>query len=220
MGRAFACAAAAGALLAAHVAHAAIVTYDFTGTVSILTQDGGLFGAPGTVQVGDPFTGQFSYETGPTNPDQEPADTVHGLYEVTEIVVDQSVLAPFSPLGITVTHQAPLATVPPNPPDVGKDWFIATTTTQSVYPTVSVRLQGPWESAFADDSLPASLDAADFPDKAVVGFVLAGIVPNPAIEDVGTIDTLVLAPEPAPLALGAACAAVLAIRRALVQFGA
>ncbi len=220
MGRAFACgAAAATALLAAHVARAAIVTYDFTGTVSILTQDGGLFGAPGTVQVGDPFTGHLTYETGPGNPDQVPADSVHGFYEVVEVVVDQSVLAPFSPLGITVTHDAPKATVPPNPPDVGKDWFVATTTTQSVYPTVSVRLLGPYESAFADDSLPASLDPADFTDRILLGFVAAGIYPLPSIEDAGTIDSLVLAPEPGPAALGAACVAALALRRALAQFG-
>jgi hypothetical protein len=75
-------------------------------------------------------------------------------------------------------------------------------------------LQGPFGSAFSDDSLPLSLDLADFPDGvSVVGLQAAGIVPNPSTHDLGTITRLSLVPEPHALALVASIAAMgLALR--------
>jgi PEP-CTERM motif len=105
-----------------------------------------------------------------------------------------------------------MATIPPVPPDPGRDWLVAVATS-GVYPTVAIRLGGPFGSAFADDSLPASLDLADFPDFAIAqGLVAAGISPNPSIEDVGTLTSLRLVPEPGALALVAIGLAALARR--------
>jgi hypothetical protein len=160
---------------------------------------------PGTVSIGDPFSGRLVYEVGPANPDQQPADPEVGAYDLVELVVDQSVLPAFAPSVIGVLHQPGLPTIPPVPPDLGRDWFFARATTVGVYPIVTLGLRGPFGSAFTDDSLPLALDLADFPDGAFVqGLVAAGIGGNPSIEDVGRITSLVLVPEPGTLALAVA----------------
>ena len=206
-------AAMVGLLLAtgsAPPAGAVLVAYEFTGTVTELLVDGGLFGPPGTVQVGDPFTGHFSYEVGPVNPDQLPDDSQLGRYELTAFVVDQSA-APLetTPFGVGVTHQPGLPTLPPSPPDLGLD-RLSIVSTSDVYPSrVSLILEGPFESAFLGDSLPLALALADFPDVAIVrGLVAVGLFPNPSIQDVGVLVSLV--PEPGAEALAGAAAIALA----------
>jgi hypothetical protein len=207
-------AALAVAFFAAAPAQAVTLTFAFEGVVTSLVRDGGLFGAPGSVQLGDPFTGHVTYEVGPANPDQLPADLVNGRYDLIELVVDQSVLPPFDPILVGVIHQPGLPTIPPAPADDGRDLFLARATSV-VYPSVAVRLEGPFGSAFSDDSLPLALDLADFSDGAFVqGLVAAGIFPAPSIEDVGQITSLVLVPEPTSLALAALGLALLARRRA------
>jgi hypothetical protein len=205
-------AAMVGLLLAtgtAPPAGALVVTYEFTGTVTELLVDGGLFGAPGTVQVGDPFTGHFSYEVGSENPDQLPGDAELGRYELTAFVVDQSAapLAP-TPFGVGVTHQPGLPTLPPSPPDLGLD-RLSIVSTSDVYPSrVSLVLEGPFESAFLSDSLPLALELSDFPDVAMVrGLVAVGLFPNPSIQDLGVLTSLV----PGPGVEAAAAAAALAL---------
>jgi hypothetical protein len=206
---------AAAVLAAAGPARAVTVTYLFAGVVTALTSDGGLFGAPGTVEIGSPFTGRITYETGPTNPDQEPSDPEIGAYALVELVIDQSVLDPFTPLGIGVVHDPPGFTIPPAPPDLGRDWFIARADDDLVYGTVLMRLQGPFGSAFTDDSLPETLDLADFPDVvAIQGLVAIGLPPNPSIEDVGVITSLTFVPEPGSAVLIGACLALLGSQRA------
>lgn len=205
--------ALAAALLAcAGPAQGLTLTYAFEGVVTTLVRDGGLFGAPGAVQIGDDFTGHFSYEVGPANPDQFPADATVGGYELIDLVVDQSVLPAFAPLGVAVMHVPGLATIPPAPPDLGRDWLTAAATS-AVFPVVAIRLRGPFGSAFADDSLPLSLDLTDFPDAAVLqGLVAAALPPFPSTEDVGRLTSLRLVPEPGTLALVAAGCAALAFR--------
>lgn len=203
------------ALVAAGPAFAVTLTYEFEGVVTTLLRDGGLFGAPGTVAVGDPFSGRLTYEVGAANPDQEPGDAALGAYDLIELVIDQSVLPALSPNGIRLLHEPGLPTLPPAPPDLGRDWLFARTTSV-VYPSVLLRLQGPFGSAFADDALPLALDLADFPDGAFVqGLVAAGLPPAPSIEDVGRITSLVLVPEPASLALVAIGLGCLRARSAL-----
>jgi hypothetical protein len=199
-------------MLAGGSARAAILEFEFEGMVTILTADDGLFGATGTVQIGDPFTGHFSYEVGPSNPDQEPGDPEVGAYNLTEFVVDQSLVPWTSILGVSVQHVPPIGTFPPDPPDPGRDVLRAVATT-TPYPVVSVFLRGPFGSAFSDDSLPSSLDLADFPDGAFVqGLVAGGLDPFPSIEDVGIITALRLVPEPGALALLGAAVAALSLR--------
>lgn len=201
--------AAAAIVACAAPVRAATVTFVFTGVVTTLVRDGGLFGAPGAVQLEDPFTGHITYEIGAANPDLVPADPEVGSYVLLEFVIDQSVLPPLGMNGIVVQHVEGGPVLPPSPPDLGRDRFFARATSE-VYPSVLLRLQGPFESAFTDDSLPALLDLADFPDVvAVQGLVAFGLPPNPNTEDVGVITSLEPVPEPGAAWLGAACIASL-----------
>lgn len=196
------------------------MTYAFEGVVTTLVRDGGLFGASGSVEVGDTFTGRLRYEVGPANPDVQAADPEVGSYSLVELVIDQSVLAPLSPAGILVQHQPGQPTLPPAPADPGRDRFTARATS-AAYPSVLLRLHGPFGSAFADDSLPETLDLADFPDAAVLqGLVAVGLPPYPSLEDVGTITSLILVPEPATSVLVAAGLALLRPRRRVWLHGA
>ena len=54
------------------VSKADTITFNFEGVVTELDVNGGLFGPVGLVTVGEPFTGHFSYEVGPGNPDSGP----------------------------------------------------------------------------------------------------------------------------------------------------
>lgn len=203
------------ALVAAGPAVAVTLTFQFEGVVTTLVRDGGLFGAPGSVAVGDPFSGRLTYEVGAANPDQLPGDAALGAYDLIELVIDQSVLPALSPDRIRVVHEPGLPTLPPAPPDLGRDGLFARTSS-AVYPTVVLRLRGPFGSAFADDALPLALDLADFPDDAFVqGLVAAGLPPASSLEDVGRITSLVLVPEPASLVLLAIGLASLRARSAL-----
>lgn len=191
----------AALLAVAGPAQGLTLTYEFEGVVTTLLRDGGLFGAPGTVQIGDGFTGHFRYEVGAANPDQLPADGTRGAFELIDLVIDQSVLPPFAPLGVLVTHEPGLPTIPPTPPDLGSD-ALRVVASSVVFPTLSLRLFGPFGSAYTDDSLPVSLDLADFPDGAFVqGLTAISLPPFPNIEDVGVITSLRLVPEPGTLVL-------------------
>jgi hypothetical protein len=176
-----------------------------------LTRDGGLFGAPGTVQLGDPFTGRFSYDASPSNPDQLPEDPEVGRYDVLTLTIDQAVIPLTSLTAVSIVHEPGLATLPPAPPDLGRDRF-AVSATSEPYPLVTVQLRGPFDSAFSDDSLPIALDLADFPEDAFVqGLTAAGLFPNPSIEDVGSITSLQLVPEAGANALRSGALATLVV---------
>jgi hypothetical protein len=193
-------------------AGASVVTYEFAGVVSELLVDQGLFGPPGSVQLGDGFTGRFAYEIGAANPDQAPGDPTVGQYELLEFVVDQS--AP--PLVTTlfaalVTHDPGLPTLPPLPPDPGTD-RLSIVAMANVYPTVTLALGGPFGSVFLDDSLPVELDLADFADGGLVrGRVAIGIGGNPDLQDLGTITSLTRVPEPGTASRAAAAAMALLV---------
>jgi hypothetical protein len=202
------------ALVTAAPARAQILTFEFAGVVATLTRDGGLFGAPGTVQLGDPFTGRFSYDASPSNPDQLPEDPEVGRYDVLTLTIDQAVIPLTSLTAVSIVHEPGLATLPPAPPDLGRDRF-AVSATSEPYPLVTVQLRGPFDSAFSDDSLPIALDLADFPVGAFVqGLTAAGLFPNPSIEDVGSITSLQLVPEAGASArTGGALAALVVLAR-------
>jgi hypothetical protein len=199
------------ALVTAAPARAQILTFEFAGVVATLTRDGGLFGAPGTVQLGDPFTGRFSYDASPSNPDQLPEDPEVGRYDVLTLTIDQAVIPLTSLTAVSIVHEPGLATLPPAPPDLGRDRF-AVSATSEPYPLVTVQLRGPFDSAFSDDSLPIALDLADFPVGAFVqGLTAAGLFPNPSIEDVGSITSLQLVPEAGANALRSGALATLVV---------
>jgi len=202
------------ALGVAAPAAAEIVTFEFVGEVATLTADDGLFGAPGTVTIGDPFSGRFSYEIGAGNLDQDAADPEIGSYALLAFEVDQAVTPIGAPIAVAILHEPGGATLPPAPPDLGRDWLFASAES-SLYPSpIRLRLQGPYESAFESDALPADLDLADFPEVAVVqGLVATGIPPNPSIQDVGTITELWRVPEPEAPALGVLALVALGARR-------
>jgi hypothetical protein len=205
----------AAVLCLSGVAQALTVSYAFEGVVTSLVSNGGLFGHPSSVQLGDTFTGRFSYEVGPANPDQAP-DPQLGFYNLTEFVIDQSLLPPLALVGVGITHEPGLPVIFPNPPNPGRDWFSVTATSSGVYPLVRLRLAGPFDSVFSDDSLPETLDLADFPDGGFVqGLVALGIFPAPSIEDLGMITSLSRIPEPGVLSLLATGLIALGARRRL-----
>jgi hypothetical protein len=210
-GRRAALVAFAVAATAPGASRAEIVEYAFEGIVTDVTSNGGIFGPPGSVQVEDAFTGRFAYEVGPGNPDQE-ADPKLGAYEALELVIDQTALT-LDPLGISVRHEPGLPTIPPTPPDLGTDRFTLVATTNGVYPTASILLDGPFESAFTDDALPSELVLGDFESAIARGLVAIGIFPNPSIQDVGVITKLERVPEPGGVALALAAFTALALRR-------
>ena len=172
-----------------------IVHYEFEGVVTTLTGTTGLFGAS---QVGDPFSGHFSYEIGPSNPDQLPADPELGFYNAINFVVDN---APFSLTlhGIGITHKPGLPTLAPLPPDPGTDSFVLVAFTPDNIP-VRLRLKSPFDQVFTDDSLPHDLVLSSFTDtRSLDGLRAAGIFPVPSLIDIGELTSLTRVPEPSTM---------------------
>jgi hypothetical protein len=170
------------------------LTFEFQGVVTDLTADNGLFGPPGTAQIGDPFSGHFTYEFGPGNPDQSAADPELGEYNAIELIVDEAVV-PLSSPRIAIRHRPPLGTFPPDPPDPGLDAFELFADAPG-YAAVVLRLAAPFGAVFADDSLPADLVLASFTDnRLLVGLVAGGLGPSGPISDVGQLQSLRNVPE-------------------------
>ncbi len=171
------------------------LTFEFQGVVTDLTADMGLFGPPSVVQIGDPFTGRFTYEFGPGNPDQSPGNPDVGQYDAIDLTVDNAVV-PLSSPEILIRHRAPLGTFPPDPPDPGLDAFELFADAPG-YAAVVLRLAAPFGAVFADDSLPADLVLASFTDsRLLVGLVAGGLGPSGPISDVGELQSLRSVPEP------------------------
>jgi hypothetical protein len=183
-----------------------LVEYRFTGVVTDNTGGLGIFGFPGTVQIGDDFSGRFSYLTGPGNADQDPGDATIGIYDVADFAIDQAFVS-IVPFVIGVTHRPGLPTLPPTPPDVGADVFTVAGLF-SIGPDletrpVSLLLQGPYQSVFTDDSLPADLSLSDFTNSQIVRSIrVLGIGPDGMSQiDEGQLTSLVKIPEPSSLSL-------------------
>ena len=151
----WALAAATGLLVAVPTYAQGLVEYRFTGVVTDNTGNLGVFGPFNTVQVGNLFSGRFSYMTGPGNPDQEMGDPEFGLYDLLDFVLDQSVVS-MTPFGIGVTHEPGMPTLDPLPPDLGTDRFsiVGTFMTGQEIRPVTLRLTAPYQTVFTDDSLP------------------------------------------------------------------
>jgi hypothetical protein len=156
------------------------------------------------VQINDAFTGRFSYLAGPGNPDQMPADPKLGAYNVLDFIIDQSAVS-ITPLAAVVRHEPGLPTLPPLPPDLGTDSISIAGTFLSggLTRVVSLRLVAPYEAVFTDDSLPASLALADFPDEqSVISIRVLGLPPDGMSQiDAGQLTSLTLVPEPGTFAL-------------------
>ena len=112
-------------LAAPQAARADVILFEFQGIVVDNTANLGVFGPPGTVDLGDVITGRISYDNGSGNPDQEPGDANLGVYDLLEFVVDQAVVA-ITPVGVGVQRIAPIPNLDPMaPPDLGSDRFSA-----------------------------------------------------------------------------------------------
>jgi hypothetical protein len=196
-----------------------LVQFEFSGVVTDNSGNLGVFGPFSGVNINDTFTGRFSYMAGPGNPDQQPADPELGAYSLVDFEIDQAVVS-IAPFGIGVAHVPPLATLPPLPPDDGTDSFSAVGTFQIGMDNrfVSLRLEAPFESVFADDSLPTTLALADFNDPAIVRSIrVIGLEPGTSQIDSGVLTSLVLIPEPSTqfLLLLSAVTIVATLRRRL-----
>jgi hypothetical protein len=182
-----------------------IVTFGFTGVVTELLFDRGLFGPPGTVAVGDPFSGRFSYAIGPGNADQEPADAATGRYALTGFAVDGSV-APLGSMSVVVRLVEPVGGVFPDPGIPGSDRLTIVVESVNYARAIQFRIWAPYQTVFADDSLPTDLDLTDFTELAILGgFGPGALAPQEPRNDIGALTSLFLidtvtVPEPAPLA--------------------
>lgn len=194
-------------------ATATIVTYEFEGLITDLTGGLGLFGP--SASTGDVFTGRFSYETGAGNPDQNP-DPERGFYNLTSFELDGTLLS-ITGGAITTFNSLTPTIFPATPPD---DVFgVRLDVANNPYPVpVALRLSAPF-TFLSDDSLPGSLDLADYSSGGtLVGLVAAGIAPAPSILDAGQLRSLTLVPSspvplpPTLLILGAGLIAVGALR--------
>lgn len=200
---------AASLLVSAPVAAGTILTFGFTGTVSVADFNRGLFGPLGTVMAGDSFSGHFSYEIGPGNPDQLPGDPDRGAYDIIDLVIDGSTV-PLTPAGFGIIRQT--SVIPPA--TAFYRFFIVADA--PVYGQVTLGLQGP-ASIFPDDALPTMLDLADFTDVAAIGGP-SNIIPdpdNPPNVDTGLFDSISLTgvvvemPEPRGISAVALAAGLL-----------
>ena len=178
------------------LSEAAISTFNFEGVVTELDVNAGLFGPVGLVTVGDPFTGHFSYETGPGNPDQAPGDSEVGIYNALEFVVDGSPLI-FQNPGISVLHLFVPALFPLEPISIDRFRVVAATPGAPHF-SANLTLTGSFGAAFTDDSLPTTLNLSVFDTATVAGIVAFGLFPEPTIDDHGTVESLILIPEPGP----------------------
>jgi hypothetical protein len=185
-------------------APAALVTFDFSGEVTELVDPNGLglFGFPAS--VGDLFSGHFSYELGPGNQDQLPADAEVGAYDLIDFAVDGAVVS-FSNLILGVEHTAPVPSPVPAPPIPGFDRISILALTPAYPSRVRLVLQAPYGAIFSDDSLPSDLLLSDFTEqRTVTGIFSFGVFPQPNIQDLGQIRSLsrrATVPGPTTLAL-------------------
>ena len=193
-----------------------ILQFEFDGVVTDASGNTGVFGPFNSVQLDDTFTGRFSYEVGPGNPDQDPANQF-GVYNLLSFEINQAVV-PITPLGIAVVHDPGLPTIPPQPPDPGTDAIRLVGT----YPTgvddntrpVTLRLAADYNTVFADDSLPLDLALTDFPvEHQVSAIVVLGVVGGESQIDAGEITSLLLVPEPSGSAYLLALSVTIAARR-------
>jgi hypothetical protein len=168
-----------------------IVRYDFTGTVTDLTSDSGLFGLPSTSTVGDSFSGHFSYVLGPGNPDQLPVDPLVGLYDGLSFVIDTAIIPVTEPFFITIIQKLPVPGIFPDPGVPGADRLTVRGLSSAYASNIRLTLQAPFGSVFSDDSLPTDLVLADFTEIGNLrGIQALGLSPAPNIEDVGILTSL------------------------------
>lgn len=187
------------ACLAASPARAGVVyTFAYSGEITQLDLDEGLFGASGAVSVGDSFSGAFSYVVGVENPDQAPGDPELGQYDVLAASLDGTLL-PLDPsiFGAVVRHESPQPTVPPAPPDDGLDAFsIPVGLNIGAYAIISISFSAPFNTALTDDSLPTSFNLADWTIAEIVGrespSLPTGPNGSPPMADLGVITSLEL----------------------------
>jgi hypothetical protein len=185
-----------------------LVQYEFAGTVTDDTGNLGVFGTPLSVDVGNPFTGRFSYLTGLDNSDQSPSDATVGQYALAGFEIDQSIV-PLTPLRIVVQHDPGLPPLDPMAPPPGFDaiTFAATFPDGMLTRIVSLYLEAPFSAVFADDSLPTGLTLSAFTDEQQVRAIrVIGLMGGESQIDAGQVTSLVQVPEP-----GAAWLALLAV---------
>ncbi len=198
--------AAAAAVTSAASGHAqGLVEFEFAGVVSDDTGNLGVFGSPPSTAINDPFTGRFSYMTGPGNPDQTPGDAKIGQYNLVAFELDQAVVA-ITPAGIVVQHDPGLPSLDPMAPPPGFDRFsvVGTFSDGMVNRPVVLRLEAPYGAAFADDSLPTSLSLSDFTEQHNVQAIrVIGLMGGTSQIDAGQLTSLMQVPE--PTASGLAC---------------
>lgn len=182
-----------------------ILTYGFTGTVTVLDRNFGLFGPFLGVTVGDSFSGEFSYEIGPSNPDQNPGDPDTGVYDLLAFSITGAG-ATFTPNTIRIRQEQPMNAIPPAPASPGAD-RIALEIDSPNYPgPIFLLLEAPFQAVLSDDSLPTSLSLADFTVQAAVGNRDAVLPPAQPRNDIGELNSLRListveVAEPGTLAL-------------------
>ncbi len=190
---------AAFAALAMAPAQAGVLyTFAYSGEIVELGLDDGLFGAAADTEIGDAFSGTFSYVVGPGNPDMQPGDAAVGQYAVQSAGLDGT-LAPLGPIpafGAIVTHKAPVSTLPPAPPDDGEDSLVIPLGVNlGDYATISLRFEAPFDMAFTDDSLPAGLTLTDFAVAEIAGREAPSLstgTDDPLLADRGIITALTL----------------------------
>lgn len=188
--------------LAAFPAQSATVEYEFSGDVTQLIsgQGKGLFGPPGTVSVGDTFTGRFSFDDGPGNADQSPGDSNLGVYDLSAFQVDGTAL---TILGGTILVQlSNTIVIGPNPPPPDRIRFILDVANNPYQTRVAMEFLVP-SGVLSDDSLPG-FDFGNFQNAGLVGIEVPGLAPNPGVQDAGTVTGLAAVPVaaiPAPAGL-------------------
>lgn len=182
-----------------------IYNFGFTGTVTEADKDLGLFGAFGGVSVGDAFGGEFSFEVGAGNPDQDPGDLEIGVYNLNGFSVFGST-AVITPNFIVVEHEPPGVALPPAVPSPGGDRFYVSIDVVGYGNGVLLALIAPYDTFMSDDSLPTALQLSDFTVQSVLASREKALPPFEALNDIGAIETLSLisiveVPEPGTLAL-------------------